>query len=1109
MKLCTCHQPWQLRKRLLKTLSLMNFTAIFLLAVCLNASATGHSQQVSISKKDVTLEKVFKEIHKQTGYTFVYTAGLLKKGKKVSITVHNASLEQVLDICFMNQPITYTILNKMVIIKDKEVAQKSEYAVYTAPPPINISGKVTNNKGEPLQVASVLIKGTKTGTTTNSDGRFVMTVPNENTVLEISNVGFQTKTVTVGRQTEINVTLEENNTGLSDVVVVGYGRVKKRDLTGSVSSISSADITAYPVSGVLMGLQGKTTGVQVLQNSGAPGAPISVRIRGGNSLLGNNEPLYVVDGFALSGDPNAINPNDIQSIEVLKDASATAIYGSRGANGVVLITTKSGRPGRTEVTFDSYYAIQQVGKKIDLMNARQFAEIANERATNDGFPVYFTDAQLKSFSEGTNWQDQLFRSAPMQNHSINASGGNESTQYSISGSFLNQDGIIAGSSLQRASLRANINQKLSEKVRISYNSTLTNTDLSQIDINGQKGGTTLSAVLVAPPTITPYDTNGNYSNVKAYVFSPNELRNPLAIALERKQKINSKYVLAGTAITYEPVKDLLFRTSVGIESISSREDNYSSRVLDNTPTGSANISSASVMNILNENTLSFTKQFNEDNNLTALAGFTYQTSKIRTFSSGSVTGFLTDQFQTNNLQAGSVVGTPASNSSAWALLSYLGRINYSFKSTYLLTASIRSDGSSRFGNDHKWGYFPSAAFAWRAINERFMKDQNVFSDLKFRVSWGITGSTAVDPYQTLNTLSSFNIVLGDQRYIGYAPNLTNLANPNLKWETTIQTDGGIDMGLFKDRLTLTFDYYRKNTSDLLANIQLPTSTGYSNTISNVGKIRNTGIELGLNGVVVDSRAFKWSMGANFSKNKSKVIQLAGGSDVFGVVIPQPLAVAVNLVRVGLPVGVFYGYLEDGLNENGAIKYKDINADGKITSADRTVIGDPNPDFIYNVYSRMNYKRFELNFSFQGVQGNDIFNVNLTEVANSFYWGENQLKDLYYNHWSPSKPDPNAKYPKISSKTIFSASDRFVEDGSFLRLKNVQLAYNLPLSNYGVKWIKNLQLYASVQNLLTFTKYSWYDPEINTRGGSNSISLGIDNAGYPNAKTYTFGARLSL
>jgi TonB-linked SusC/RagA family outer membrane protein len=774
----------------------------------------------------------------------------------------------------------------------------------------------------------------------------------------------------------------------------------------------------------------------------------------------------------------------------------------------VLITTKSGRTGKTQVTFDSYYATQQVTQKIDLMNAAQFALIANERAANDGFPPYFTPNEVAAFGAGTNWQDLLFRSAPMQNHAVNASGGSEKTQYSISGSFLDQEGIIAGSNLQRISLRANISQKLHNKIRLSYNSILSNTDMAQIDIDGQKGGTVLSAVLVAPPTVAPYEPDGAYSNVRRYIFSPNELRNPLAMALERKQDLNTKYILVGTALTYEPIESLTFKTSVGVETSFSREDNYSSRILDNTPTGRAVISAGDWVNILNENTLTYTKQFNQHHDISILGGFTYQQSTAKNFNSGIVTGFLTDQLETNNLQSGSVPGTPESGSSKWVLSSYLGRVNYAYKGTYLLTASIRSDGSSRFGEGYKWGYFPSAAFAWRAINENFAKNLGYLSDLKLRLSWGISGSTAVDPYQTLNTLSSYRTVFNDARYIGYAPSLTNLANPNLKWETTAQSNAGLDIGIFQNRLNFTFDYYRKDTRDLLSFVQLPTSTGYASTISNIGKIRNSGVELGLNTTLID-QAFKWDMQVNFSKNKSEVIQLAGGSDVFGVIIPQPLAVAVNLVRVGQPVGVFYGYLEDGLDEKGAIKYKDLDGVAGITSADRTIIGDPNPDFIYNLSSSMSYKNFELNYAFQGSQGGDIFNVNLSAVGNSFYWGENQLKDYYFNHWSAANPNPNARYPKTSAKTIYSASDRYVEDGSFLKLRNIQLAYNLPVSAMGVTWVKNLQVYVSGQNLLTFTNYSWYDPEVNTRGGSNSISLGIDNAGYPNTKMYTFGVRLGL
>jgi TonB-linked SusC/RagA family outer membrane protein len=972
-----------------------------------------------------------------------------------------------------------------------------------------IRGTVFDNSNHAvLSGVSVVKQGSSKGVSTDEKGKYTIQAK-KGDIIEFSIIGYTSQEITVKDQSVVDVLLEKGGSKLDQVVVIGYGTVKKSDVTGAVGSVSSKDLTAFPVTDAIMGLQGKTAGVQVSQNSGAPGGTVSVRIRGGNSLLGNNEPLYVVDGFALSGDPDAINPNDIESIEILKDASSTAIYGSRGANGVVLITTKKGRAGRSQVTYDSYYAVQKVNKKLDLMNAKQFAELANERAQNDGFAPYFTANQVNSFQEGTNWQDAIFRKAPMKNNSINFSGGNENNQYSISGNYLGQDGIIVGSGLNRESVRANISQKISNKIRLTYNATLTNTDLAQItNDNGLRGNSVLSGALVAPPTIAPYDNNGNYSIVTPYAFSPNILINPLALALANKQKTNQKYILAGTALTYEPIKDLVFKTSVGIEASISKSSAYSPSVITTTPTGQASIASVNGMNILNENTVTYSKRINDDHNFSILGGVTYQQNESDYFSTGNITGFSTDQLGANSLQSGSTPGNPSSGSSKWVLFSYLGRINYAYKSKYLLTGSIRADGSSRFGEGNKWGYFPSAAFAWKAINEEFVRNVAFLSDLKFRLSWGITGSTAINPYQTLNTLSSYQTVYNDQLYIGYAPSDSGLANPNLKWETTAQSDAGVDVAFFKNRLSLTFDYYIKNTSDLLANIPLPYSTGYASTISNIGKIRNQGMELGINARVIDN-AFKWNLIVNFSRNRNKVLALAGGSDIFGALMPLPLAVPVNLVRVGQPVGVFYGYLENGLDANGAIKYKDLDGVPGITSADRTIIGNPNPNFTYNFGSRLSYKNFDLNFDFQGSQGGNIFNANLSSIGNSFSFGENQLKDEYYNHWSLANQNPNAKYPKISAKTVFLASNRYVEDGSYLRLRNLQLAYNINIAKINVQWIKSLQVYVSAQNLLTFTKYSGYDPQVSTLGGSNSISTGVDDTAYPGVKLFTAGFHLGL
>ncbi|RDV15462.1 TonB-dependent receptor [Pontibacter diazotrophicus] len=974
----------------------------------------------------------------------------------------------------------------------------------------SIKGEVTDESGVGLPGVTVIVKGTTIGTATGVDGTFSLNLPTGNETLVVSYIGFKTQEIAVGDKTVVNVSLQTDAKALEEVVVVGYGVQKKSDITGSVGSVKSEELTSYPVPDAVMGLQGKTAGVQVVQNSGAPGATVSVRVRGGNSLQGGNEPLYVVDGFALTGAPNSLSPNDIESLEVLKDASATAIYGSRGANGVVLITTKRGKAGKAQIDFSSYYAIQEVGKTLDLMNAREFAELANERAVNDGVPLFFTQDQINALGEGTDWQDELFRKAPMQNHSLTVSGGSENSQYSVSGSYLSQDGIIVGSSLERQTLRANLNQTISPKIKLNVNTILSNTDNSQLNSdNGQKGNSVLSAVLGAPPTVTPKDADGFYSNIRPYSFSPNSLENPLALALERKQDVNQKSILAGTALTYEPIERLIFKTSVGVESNSYRTDIFSPSIIFATPKSQASIGSTDIMNILNENTVAYSKQLKEDHDVSLLGGVTYQQNTFKTFNTGNTTGFSTDELGANNLGAGSVPGFATSATEKWVLFSYLGRVNYSYKSTYLLTASMRADGSSRFGNGNKWGYFPSAAFAWRAINEDFAKDLTYLSDLKFRLSYGITGNSALSPYQTLNTLYAYRTVYNDQNYIGYAPSLTMLANSNLKWETTAQYNAGMDVAFWNNRLSFTMDYYRKDTRDLLVNVPLPTSSGYTTSIMNIGKVRNTGTELGLNAIIVDNESFKWDMNLNVSKNKSLVVQLDKDSDVYGVVLPQPVSASVNLVRVGLPVGVFYGYMEDGLNENGDIRYKDLNGDGTINNNDKAVIGDPNPDFLYNFGSSMSYKSFELTYLFQGKQGGDLFNMNLASQGSSFYFGENQLKDVYENYWSASNPDPNAKYPKISANAKFRESDRFVEDGSFLRLRNIQLAYNLPVSKTSIKWMQGFQIYASAQNLLTFTNYSWYDPEVNTRGGSNSVSMGIDNSGYPNAKTYTLGVRVKL
>lgn len=980
-----------------------------------------------------------------------------------------------------------------------------------------VKGVVLNAQKAPLAGVSVVLRNAKTnfstGTRTDTSGVFTFSrIPSGGPyTFSISMVGYQPQdltgyTIKEGEPLKLEIDMKEAAVALDQVVVVGYGTQRKKDLTGSVAKIKSEELNAFPTNSPVQGLQGRVAGVQVTQNSGAPGGVISVRIRGGNSLQGSNEPLYVVDGFALSGPPTSLNPNDIESMDILKDASATAIYGSRGANGVILITTKAGKAGKTQVSLDSYYGMQQVGKTLDMMNAKEFALLANERAANDNVPAFFTQDQINAFDKGTNWQNELFRKASIQNHGITVSGGSENTQFSVSANYFGQEGILKGSDYQRGTLRGNVSQKISKKIKLTYNTILSHIDQSAINSdNGQKGNTVLSGALVAPPTISPVDANGNYNFVAPYSFSPNSLENPLALALARTDKMVEKYVLAGMAFTYEPIKGLILKSSFGVENSNARRDIYSPSVVRVSPSGTATVNFMDRTNILNENTATYAYKTG-DHNLNFLGGVTYQVETFKTVTASAV-GFSTDVLGTNALHSGNTPGVPNSAFSKWVLASYLGRINYAYKDKYLLTTSIRTDGSSRFGKSNKWGYFPSAAFAWRMMEEKFMQRYDFISDLKLRLSWGQTGSTALSPYQTLRTLSPVQSIFSNQIAIGFLPGLT-LPNADLKWESTAATNIGLDLGIMNNHLSFTLDFYKKNTKDLLATVPMQTSSGYANTVMNIGEIQNSGVELGINANLINSE-FKWDVNANISKNQNKVIALAGSSDVYGVMVAQPLAVSVNLVRVGQPTGVFYGYIEDGLNDKGAIKYVDINKDGVINLSDKTIIGDPNPDFLYGFNSRMSYKNFDLTFFIQGSQGGDLFNVNTSSIGSSFYFGENQLKEVFYNHWSPSNPNPNAKYPKISSTTKFLESDRFVEDGSYVRLKNVQLAYNVPVSKLKANWLKNMQVYVSGQNLVTLTNYSGFDPEINTHGGSNSISVGIDQSGYPISKTVTVGAHVNF
>lgn len=1064
---------------------------------------------VTIKARNKQLQDVLKDIESSSDIRFSFNPKTIPLKERISVDYQNARLGDVLESVFHPLAISYEVSGDYIILSRAGIRENATGEVVETVPDqfdLSVSGIVRDEKDQPLPGVNILEKGTNNGTTTDAEGRFALQVQGSNSVLVLSFIGYQTQEVHVGNTTEFSITLNPDIKALDEVVVVGYGTVKKSDLTGSVTQVKANEIAAFPTTTVLQALSGRAAGVQVLQNTGAPGAPTSVRIRGTNSVQGSNEPLYVVDGFPISGsNPTVLNNSDIESIEILKDASATAIYGSRGANGVVLITTKRGAAGKTQVDIESSYSMQSLVKKLELMNAREYAMFVNETRANDNLAPYFTQQEIDSFGKGFDWQDLIFQTAPMKTLSVNVNGGNDKTKFSVSGSTFNQDGIVKGSDYNRYALRTNISHQMSKMFSLNMTSILTRIQTSgKNSAGGNRGTSMIGATISAPPTLTPLNDDGTVRNLlTAYPFISNGMTNPINYINDRVDITKSNMVLTNAALIFKPIPEITVKILGGIENTDQRSDGHTSLNWVNSQ-GAANASTSQYTSLLSENTITYERKLNEVHNISAVTGYTYQ-NFLSTSLSGSGVGFLSDATESYELQAAATPGIPSTGYSKSVLKSYLARINYGYDDRYLVTFSARADGSSKYSPGNKWGYFPSAAVAWKISNEDFFEQGKVFSDLKLRASWGLTGSQAIGAYATLNQLFSGKTTFDKTSYPTYAPG-TRLPG-NLKWETTEQKDIGLDLGFFSNRLLLTLDYYVKNTRDLLNTVVLPPTAGFTTTIQNVGEVQNKGFEFGVDGIISDN-AFQWDVSANISFNRNKVVKLYDGDDVLGGSIDvNAVQDYANILREGRPIGQFWGYIEDGYTDNGQIKYKDLDNSGSITIADKTYIGDPNPDFIFGFNTRMAYRNFELTVFLQGVQGNDILNISSINNTVDYGIGLNMPREVFLNHWTPE--NPNAKYPKPSISTKTSMSDRFVEDGSYVRLKNIQLAYNLPVEKLNASWLRHLQVYASGQNLLTFTKYSWWDPEVNSLGGANSVNQGIDYFSYPMAKTVTFGIRAGL
>ncbi|UIR57618.1 TonB-dependent receptor [Sphingobacterium sp. SRCM116780] len=997
----------------------------------------------------------------------------------------------------------------------------SLYAQVEPKPIINASlvGQVIDaTTKEPIEGVTVQLEAVTHSVKTDRDGKFqFVTGQKLPFTLLVSFVGYEKKKIIVNSSPTV-IELRPVAENLDEVVVVGYGTQKRRDLTGSVASLSEP-LLKQNVASLDQTLKGGISGVQVTQTSGQPGGGVSIRIRGGASIQGGNEPLYVIDGFPVynqtestgvgSGTPvnplASINPGDIESIEVLKDASATAIYGSRGANGVVLVTTKKGKAGRVQLHYDGSIGKQNVLKRIDVLHAYDFAILRNE-TLYDAYPnlgkfQYLSQEQIDQLGEGTNWQKEAFQNGKLTNHQLSLSGGAERVQYFIGANYFDQEGVITNTNFKRLGFRSNINANPFKRLNVGANLSINKTN-SQIAPSG-----IVNALLIMPPTASIYNADGSYTLRNPF---ENIFANPIATLKETTNTSNALRVLGTSFAQYEIIKGLQTKVSFGVD-LNSRTDKYylPSYIFE----GAGNNGKASLGNLdayswLNENTLDYTTSF-QKHHLNVLLGFTQQDARNEIFNAGSE-NFVTDEFLYNSLQSGSTIVRPNSDAYSWVLHSYLARVNYNYANKYYVSASIRRDGSSRFGADNKWGNFPSVAFSWRASNENFFKETfPAINDLKLRASFGTTGNQEIGQYQSLSTLYSLNYLFGNNMVTGFAPQ--RIPNKNLGWETTYQYDGGLDIELLNSRLQLTLDYYYKKTTDLLLNVEIPWTSGYASSLQNFGSVSNKGFELGLKTKNLKG-ALIWNTDLNFSFNRNKVLTIGTGSGSY--------ITGNYIIKVGEPLGTFYGTETDGILQKGEEStkgvftgnavpkvgdrlYKDIDGDGKFTTAnDRTLIGNAQPDFIFGLTNNLSYKGFDLTFLLQGAVGNGLLNINRQNLE--MFTGQQNASTDALLRWTETNPSQSYPRAKLDPAPVFS--NQFVEDGSFVRLKSLQFGYSIPKHLLSAAGISNLNVYLSGQNLLTWTKYKGFDPEVTS---GNNVQIGTDSGIYPTSRSLTLGLSLTF
>ncbi|WP_302800793.1 SusC/RagA family TonB-linked outer membrane protein [Parabacteroides goldsteinii] len=1065
-------------------------------------------QQVRLTGSNVTLKTAFKQIEQQTKLFVDYNTQEVNDSRVLTKLPKNSNVKEVMEQLLEGSGCSITFSNGHIIINKQARTVSSTK---------NISGVVKDETGEPVIGANVVVKGTTNGTVTDMNGRYSLEVP-EGGVLQISYIGYNTQEVKVGSGDVVNVSLREDSEALDEVVVIGYGTVKKSDLTGAVGSVQMKDVSQVGITSADRALQGQIAGVQVNARTGQPGESMMIRVRGSNSLAGGNEPLYVIDGMPVEKMNSDINPEDILSMEVLKDASSTAIYGSRGANGVVMITTKRGRTGDTVLEYNGYVGVSSLRKKLDLLGKDDYIAMVNEVSQNDGNGIAITSEQA-ALLPNNDWQDLAYQTALTHSHQVSVSGGTDKTKLYSSLNYMNQEGIIKGSDYNRFALRINGDQKLARNLSLNASIAYSYGTQNTANSNADGWGAIAYTAMVMAPIQEIRDADGKYTNFSG---TPWGGTNPVGMAELYKNKTVNSRLLANMSLIYEIIDGLTFRVNAGAEVNAGSSDRYipiglsAGGKLD----GDASKSKSNYYTIINENILTYDKRFNKNHALNLMGGVTFQTYQYNDLG-GSGTGFLRDVYETNNLGVASTPGTPSSGYSDYRMASFLGRANYNLMERYLLTVTARYDGSSKFSKNHKFAFFPSAALAWRLSEENFMQDIDWLSNLKLRASIGQTGNQSISPYQTFARLGTSGPIFGDGKDIGFG--LSSMANDDLKWETTTQTDIGVDFGFFSNRLNIGFDYYWKQTRDLLYNATLPPSSGYSSMLRNLGRIDNKGFEISINTINMKGKV-NWTTNLNITSNRSIVKDL--GSDVYGN----------KIQRIDAPIGggnwfplfvgkapfQLYGYEIEGIYQTdeearlngeatkkaGDYRYKDTDGKAGITTGDKTIIANTQPKFTFGLTNIINWNNFELSFLLIGSVGGDIvneFNKSITNIGGTW----NIRKDVWENHWTPE--NPNAKYARASVATkdylaFGDPSSVWVENGSYLRFKDIKLAYTLPSQWFAGSRKPNISVYLSGQNLITITSYSHYDPEASW---TSSAVNGWDRGVYPSAKSFTLGLQVKF